>query len=240
MRIRELTLYTTSMDDLRRFYTGVLGLRQIEPARFGRLAVQAGSSRLYFEAVPAGTGDAGPFRYHFAFDVPPRRFDAAVRWLDQRGGPIASPEGKTTFHGSWNNDSVYFADPQGNILELIARHSLPESDFGEAVPDRPFDAVEIISISEIGLAADAVADAAGSLMARLPGLDLYAGEGSDTFTALGDHYGLLIMVQRGRIWFPETGVPAQFLPLGVLIELENGSRYRISAPPYPFTTRPAG
>lgn len=233
MRILDVTLQAVDVERLRRYYAGVLGLREITTTETDGFTVQAGSTRLTF--TPAGTNLAGGQpRYHFAFDVPPARFDAARQWLHQRGEPIASAAGETQFHGSWNADSVYFADPQGNILELIARHTAPAAP-GRQNPgaDQPFNAAEIIAVSELGLAADSVTGAVSMLLSHMPGLSIYDGEGSDTFTAVGDPYGLLIVVRRGRIWFPDTGVPAQPLPLHALVEVDPGRRYRVSAPPFP-------
>lgn len=238
MRILELSLYGVEIEVLRRFYAGILGLRELDAADFGQFSLRAGRTRLNFRPAPHALAGSPP-RYHFAFDVPVPRFQAALRWLDQRGGPIASPEGETTFHGSWNADSVYFRDPQGSILELIARHTLPPEEHAVSTPpERLFDAAEIMAVTEIGLATSSVADTVGALCEHLPGLKVYDGEGSDTFTAVGDPHGLIIVVRRGRIWFPETGVPAQDVPLEALVELETGRRYRVSAPPFPFTTLP--
>jgi catechol-2,3-dioxygenase len=247
MRILELTLHGVDLEALRQFYVGFLGLRELEPRETGRLAVLAGRTRLFFIPAPR---DLRP-RYHFAFDVPPRRLEAAVRWLRERRGLLASPTGETRFHSNtWNADMVYFTDPQGNILEFIARHDAGPGPNGaslnDAIPsepqrEKPFSASEIVAITEIGLATDSVANTVGALAERLPGLSPYpdaeAAPGDD-FAAMGDVNGLLIVVRRGRIWFPETGVPADFLPLDLLAELPEGGRYRLSAPPFPFATQP--
>lgn len=238
MRILELTLHGIDLNAMRQFYVGVLGLRELEPPETGRLAVIAGRTRLFFVPAPRGTQP----RYHFAFDVMPGRFEAAVRWLRERRGLLANTTGEDRFHSDrWNVDNVYFSDPQGNILELIARHDAGRGPNG-GEDDRPFSANEIVAVTEIGLAADSVANAAGALAERLPGLSPYpdpeAAPGDD-FAAMGDVNGLLIVVRRRRIWFPETGVPAELLPLDVLVELDTGRRYHLIAPPFPFKARPA-
>lgn len=247
MRLQELTIYARDLETARRFYCGVLGLREMEPRGTGRLIVQVGRSRLVIQ--PAR--DDRPARYHFAFDVPRGRFDAADAWLHARGGPISAPSGEHRFHSeNWNADSVYFRDPEGNILELIARYgktSPPAADQAHAAAqdhaaglniERPFAASEIIGITELGISADSVVDTVAMLLARLPGVTVYDGAGSDMFTAVGDEDGLLIVVHRGRIWFPNTGVPAENLPLEVLVEVENGQRCLLTAPPYPIRISP--
>jgi len=237
MQVIELTLAGLDLEALRRFYVGVLGLRELEPGSTGRLAVQAGRTCLFFIPAPLGATPSPEIspRYHFAMDVPPARFANAVNWLHERGGPIASPTGQTQFHSdSWNADNIYFSDPQGNILELICRHEEPNARL-LAASATPFNASEIMGITEIGLTADSVVNTTGALISHMPGLKIYSGEGSDEFTAVGSREGLFIVVRRGRIWFPETGVPADFLPLSVLVELETGHRYRVTAPPFPFS-----
>jgi catechol 2,3-dioxygenase-like lactoylglutathione lyase family enzyme len=237
MRILELTLAGTDLAALRRFYASVLGLRVLATLTRGGLAVQAGQTRLTFVPAPAGASLPGSApRYHFAFDVPAERFEAAVTWLRQRGGLIASPTGENRFHSQgWNADMVYFADPVGNVLELIARHAAPEDETRPKIaPETLFSVREILAVSEIGLPAPSVTDAVGGLLERMPGAAIYSGAGSDEFTAVGDERGLLIVVRRGRIWFPETGIQAEFLPVNALVQLETGRRYRLSAPPYPY------
>lgn len=237
MHILNLNLSADDILLLRRFYVGILGLPEVDAGGSGRLALQIGRTRLAFSPLAAAA--ERPHRYHFALDVPAARFDAALDWLAQRCTPIAAPGGQTRFHSeSWNADMLYFTDPQGSILELIARRTLPHADDPPAPPGSPFDAAEITAVSEIGLAVDSVPDAVARLSASIPGLAPYNGPGSDTFTAVGDHHGLLIVVSRERIWFPETGVPAQPLPLEVVIE-QDGRSYAICAPPYPFAVNPA-
>jgi hypothetical protein len=50
------------------------------------------------------------------------------------------------------------------------------------------------------------------------GLAVYDGQGSDTFTAVGDDDGLFIVVKRGRIWYPDTGVPASINPTRIVLD----------------------
>lgn len=241
MRLLEITLPAADLDAMRRFYCATLGLPEIVPAWTGRLAIQCGATRLFFRAAMPGWDG----RYHFAFDIPAGRFAAAFDWLRGRCTPLADRKGETRFHShSWKADSVYFIDPQGNILELIARQDKPVlAEAATLDPDRPFNASEILAISELGLATPDVTGSVATLQARMPGLPVYSGRSagsgpvSDTFAAVGDLDGLLVVVQYGRIWYPDSGVPANLLPLDALLEIEPGRQYRLTAPPYPFVVR---
>jgi catechol-2,3-dioxygenase len=231
MRILELSISGIDLVVLRQFYCAILGLREVEPGDRDTLVLHAGDTLLSFRQTDPGWHE----RYHFAFDVPSNRFDAALTWLKERRAPITGADDTTIFHSSsWNSDSVYFSDPQGNILELIARHTKTVSVPSNLPPSRPFNTSDILYISEIGLCSETVTGSAATLLSHLPGLVTYDGEGSDQFTALGDVNGLLILAHRGRIWMPDSGVAADFHPLEILLELETGRRFKISAPPYPF------
>ena len=81
------------------------------------------------------------------------------------------------------------------------------------------------------MATDDVDGLLESVRARL-GAEVYRGSHSAEFAAVGDVHGLLILVKRGRVWFPETGVAADTYPVSVLVSGPGGETYRISGPPY--------
>ncbi len=219
MKILELELVTADLEAQRQFYVEVLGLKMLE---FGKqhLTVQVGSSRLKLTLQTAFTG-----RYHFAFDVPENQLLAAKNWLKTRAELIADVGGETIFESTnWNANMVYFRDPQGNILELIARHDLQNSS------DAKFSSSSFINISEIGLACDDVPEVASWLAQHL-NLKIYKSS-SDIFAPIGDAHGLLILVQNAREWFPSTGVFAT--PQPVTVQLESDQNQRLELPNLPY------
>lgn len=145
MKIVELEIHADDLSAQRRFYAEVLHLPTVETP--GMLSVQAGSSTLILRQ----SQDSRIQPYHFAFNIPPHRFEEAKVWLSQRIPLITSSTGEDTFHFTgWNADACYFRDPAGNILEFIARHTLSND------PGQPFDEQSIVCISEIGIASDDV------------------------------------------------------------------------------------
>ncbi|HEX3455217.1 MAG TPA: VOC family protein, partial [Gaiellaceae bacterium] len=109
MRFRSVTL--AGPPDLPAFYRDVLGLP------LDGDAIVVGETRLSFEP-----DDGGAF-YHFAFLVPGDRFDATLAWAQERVellGEIFEAE-------AWDARAVYFHDPAGNIVELIAHRGLEEN-----------------------------------------------------------------------------------------------------------------
>lgn len=224
MHIHELRLAAGGLTQLREFYTQALGLAALESSS-AQLALRAGATRLVFDAAP-GTR---PF-YHFAFNIPPLSFAAARDWLAPRVPLIADQAGETLFHSeSWDADMLYFYDPAGNILELIARHSLP------AHGDTPFGSGSLLSISEIGVVCDHVPTTARQI-AVATGAQVYRDSLGDSFGAVGDEHGLLILVQRERVWFPDTGKPAVAAPLRASVSLAPGRpRYTLEGMPPAIT-----
>jgi catechol-2,3-dioxygenase len=205
MKILELELLTDNLETQHRFYANVLGLTVLEFTE-ALLMVQVGSSRLKFTQQ---TGFSG--RYHFAFDVPENQLEQAKIWLESRATLIADIDGARVFGGGdWNSDAVYFRDPHGNILELIARHDLSNASQTE------FSSASLLNISEIGLSCDNVSDVVKWLAQNL-NLEIYKSP-SDTFAPVGDAHGLLILVQNAREWFPSTGVFATPQLVSVTIE----------------------
>lgn len=156
--------------------------------------VRIGWSRL--DLVPA-EADVGSV--HLAFNIPPARFAAACDWLSGRVPLLRDRLGEAQFalDGAWQSQSVYFAGPDGAVLELIARRPLPV----QAVADGAFSAAELRCISEIGLPSAQVRAVAAAAQDRME-MPAFMPV-SDAFAPLGDHAGLLIVVEAQRRWFPE-------------------------------------
>lgn len=224
MEIQTVEIWTEDIDRQAHYYQEVLGFSNVEHAARDRLEVQAGKTRLVLH--PAEVAPSG--HYHFAFDVPENQFQEAFQWLRERVTPSANAEGQAQFRfEKWNSDSVYFKDPDGNILELIARHNQPNASSVD------FSSHSILSISEFGIPTQDVRQSVQRLCETLPATP-YDGAGSDEFTAVGDELGLLIVVKEGRIWMPGTGKAAVFVPFYLEVRSEQGKAYAISAPEYPF------
>lgn len=207
MHIRELQIAVPSLAELHPFYTGVLGLPALQTTSTS-VTLQVGASHLTL----AEAGEPPRGNYHFAFNIPENQYAEAKTWLSQRVPLISASDGTDLFTvGNWNVHNFYFYDPAGNILELIARHDLPNAS------DRPFDATSLLNISEIGVATDDVPAQVAAIQAQV-NAPLYRQPLDATFTAIGDEHGLLIVVRRGRIWFPDTGKPAEFLPIALVTD----------------------
>src|SRR5205085_700566 len=104
-------------------------------------------------------------------------------WISQYNSDIAD-------FVNWHAKSVYFCDPAGNILELIAR-----LDLNNEVDD-PFSSLQFLSISEVGMVFgdDKLNKKTEALMQQydLPYFDKQPP--LPQFKALGDDEGLFIIV----------------------------------------------
>lgn len=216
--ILELQLLAPDLPAQRDFYRRTLGLAIIEESA-RHLVVQAGETRLIF--LQSRAEDGRPM-YHFAFNIPENKLDLARRWLGKRT-PVIVKDGRQVFHfPTWNAHSIYFYDPAGHLLELIARH-----DLANATPG-PFTEREILYASEIGLVVDDVEREVAALHSAM-GLAAYR-PGSPELVPVGDEHRLLIVVPRGRRWMGAT--PASVYPTVARLAGETAARYTVAGFPY--------
>lgn len=130
-RIHHLALNVKDMDASRRFYGGLLGLKELtgdevddtlkELVATGKVANFVTPDGLIldlFGAPDLAPPDPDPEKsftraYHLAFDIDPAQFDQALAVLEVNGvaiahGPVTRPTGR----------GVYFYDPDGFMVEI--------------------------------------------------------------------------------------------------------------------------
>jgi hypothetical protein len=193
VRFAEVTL--SAPRDLRDFYGSELGL----PLDGDTVVV--GETRLRFRVE-----NGGAF-YHFALLVPGDRFEAALAWARERVELL----GEVFDFDFWDAQAVYFHDPAGSIVELIAHRGLEVN--GRA---GDFAAGELVGFSELGIVGDPQ-----ELLRRLEtaGLELWDGsaEGESRLAFVGERARTLILAPPGRGWLP-TGRPAEAHPVAARLE----------------------
>jgi catechol 2,3-dioxygenase-like lactoylglutathione lyase family enzyme len=202
VHLREIRLAARRLDEQRALYAGAFGLRAT--GEDGALVVGIGDARLVL-----APGEPTP--QHFAIRIPSASYAEALVWLGERVDLLAGEDGGRAFaFPDWNADSAYFADPDGNIVELIAHHDLPEP----YAP--PFGPSALLGICEAGVP---VADVGAFLddLERRTGARMWSGDG-ETFAAAGTKAGSLIVVRSGRVWYPTDSAAATRPPLAVETE----------------------
>lgn len=190
MRIANVLLTARRLEETARFYERSLRLPVVrEP---GEVTVTVGASLLVFQEDPEAASD-----HHLAFTIPTGSFDTARAWLSTRA-ELLERDGTVEFEGppTWNSRSLYFAGPDGSVLELIERRELG-NDSGDQ-----FGSDSLLCVSEVGVAVPDVPAAVADLGGK--GIRPYGNPPADDFAAVGDANGLLILVPPGRAWFPAT------------------------------------
>jgi catechol 2,3-dioxygenase-like lactoylglutathione lyase family enzyme len=210
MNFLELRLPSTHADDQLRFYSETLGL-----SREGD-AVRAGATVLRFEQEPVSSP------LHFALNVPENQIGEARDWTAERAPLLADGDEEIIDFSGWNAHAVYFRDPEGNIVELIARHDLPNAS------TEPFSAASLLEVSEAGVPTSDVAGVVDLLGSELRA-PLYDGDRS-RFAAVGNPEGLFIVVPVGRPWFP-TELAALDAPLEVVVRGANSRVLKLPGTP---------
>ncbi|WP_145320676.1 VOC family protein [Paenibacillus xylanexedens] len=202
MMIEELQLYTARLEGLKHFYCDTLGMEVSSETDQG-FNLQVGSTKIIFKQCET---DHEPF-YHVAWLIPTNRFKEAKQWAVSRVVLSREDDRDETYSANWDSHSVYFEDPAGNIIELIAHHRIQNES------DHDFSTKDILQVCEIGLVTDDVMSTVNEL--QQIGLERW-GEVSDTFAPVGDVHGLFIVVKKERTWFFSTQ-KAQIYPLEVSI-----------------------
>jgi catechol 2,3-dioxygenase-like lactoylglutathione lyase family enzyme len=199
VHLREIRLASRRLEAQRALYAGAFGLPAADEGR--ALAVGIGDARLVLEP-----GEPSP--QHFAIRIPSGAYADALGWLRERVELLTADDGSPAFaFPDWNADSAYFADPDGNIVELIAHHDLPEP----YAP--PFGPAALLGICEAGMPVDDVGAFLDELERRA-GARRWSGN-RETFAAAGTKSGSLIVVQRGRVWYPTDAAAATRPPLAI-------------------------
>jgi catechol-2,3-dioxygenase len=226
-----------SLEAMKAFYGKTLDLGV--SGKGDRFTVEAGETMITFvsatdaDTAPDTAGGRPPF-YHFAFNIPENKIVQALEWQKARTPMLAIPEAnraagyppEVVDYPHWNAHSIFFLDPAGNVIEYIARHDLNNGD------KHPFGWTDILYASEIGLVVDDVPAATG-MVKELAAVSPYKGE-SDAFTAMGDEYGLLLLMKRGRV-VDFTGNQTngvRVYPTSVTVRGAKAGKHQLAAYPY--------
>ena len=235
-RILSLELLSGApLSAMKEFYGKTLDLRVMDE-RPDRFTVEAGESKVTFVTSTGTVEGRAPF-YHFAFNIPENKILPALEWQKARTPMLAIPERnraagfppEVVNFAHWNAHAVFFKDPAGNILEYIARHDLKNADTS------PFSWADILYVSEIGLVADDVASMSQTITSTT-GVSPYKG-GNAEFMAMGDEYGLLLLMKQGRVidFTGDASNGVRVFATGVNIRGPKAATHKLGSLPYRLT-----
>ena len=217
---------------LKAFYGKTLDLTVLKEAA-DRFTVEAGETQITFVESTSADPAAAPF-YHFAFNIPETKIRQALEWQKERTPVLTIPaqhraEGhppEVAEDRQANAHSIFFNDPAGNLVEYVARHDLKNGNSGR------FGWTDLLHVSEVALIVDDVAGAAEKL-AGATGLSPRK-DGNAEAAALGDEYGLILLLKRGRPFDfasnPRRG--ADVYRTGITLRAPEPGRYELAGYPY--------
>ncbi len=207
MKIKQLTVYTSNLEDQLEFYRDELNFN-ISSSGNNYFEIRAGYTRLRFELRKNATP------YHIAFHIPDRKEEEAMEWLERIVPILKFNEDKIIDFPNWQARSVYFYDRDKNIMEFISRRDFKKPD--SAI----FNASSVIGIAEIGLVTGNIKDSFEELKMQC-GLDRFDGD-FERFCAIGDPSGLLITINNEKKdWFPSND---KAYSSDFKLEFEHGSK----------------
>jgi catechol 2,3-dioxygenase-like lactoylglutathione lyase family enzyme len=233
VRIVRLTLDCADLGAQEEFWAGKLGL-DVAWTRDDELQVRLASSVICFRRAAPGTTP----RHHFAINVPPGSIEWAAAWVAARHELLAfhgyedEEEGATIVHADRGTPAVYFLDPAGNVVELIANVRLAaeagEAAGGDAAGFRPED---LLDLAEVGIAA-AEPDATCAALRDFLGEEVLWGGGPGwLLTAIGDARSVVIVAPLDRGWIP-VGLPARPAPTEIVVLADRPAELTLPEGPY--------
>lgn len=118
MKFESITLLTSELEETRQFYEETLECR-VEIIDQESFMVEIGETELHFRYAH----DINQPYYHFAIDIPYNHFFEMKNHYQNILFLLMEDKQHTTYFEAFVAHSVYFNDPSGNIVELIARIS---------------------------------------------------------------------------------------------------------------------
>ncbi|MFD2594046.1 VOC family protein [Sphingobacterium griseoflavum] len=213
MKIKNLTLRTNKFQEVKDFYSKILGL-EINDETDDTFSVKIGWSILKFKQ------STEPFLYHYCFLIPSNKLQEALHWMEERVDIVELESGeKAVNFEDWNAVSFYFYDGSGNISEFITHH-----DLGNDI-DKQFDISDVLGISEMGIGTDDIKKV-NSILEEKCQTRLWKGD-LRRFGANGSPEGKFVLANYNEkeTWFPTQ---IKIKPVPFEIEIENNDKlYRL-------------
>lgn len=224
-------LTTTSLAEMKKFYAETIGLPVVTD-KPEELTIKAGETTITFIR---SNEENRPF-YHFAFNIPENKIQKALEWQRKKTPVIhPNPEGtkdQVVNFAHWNAHSIFFLDPAGNLLEYIARHGLANATEGD------FSVNDILYASEIAFIVDDV-NASGKELQTGLNIKEYKPL-THNFWPIGDESGLLLVLQKGRVWSSNPGQKNETAVFKTSATVKTDGNQDWKFPGYPYEIISAG
>lgn len=212
MKISELKLFTSNIEQQKEFYTQTLGLNLLND-NINSFSAKVGSSILTFIEGKENSC------YHFAINIPSNQIKESLNWIKERVEVLKFEDQEIANFSNWNSEAIYFYDYDKNIVEFIARKNL-YIDSHENFTEK-----SLLQISEIGMPVDDVLKTFENLNWNF-NLKKYDGD-YERFCAMGDENGLFVVVNYNeKKWFPQMDEARPF-PFEIIFENTEGQIFKL-------------
>jgi catechol-2,3-dioxygenase len=221
---------------IRNFWENTIGCEVVNQT-FNTFTIKIGTSLLTFK--PNFTTLSRP-QYHFSILIPSNQIENCLAWL-KNGGKKKDGKSIQLWKGGvtnaeiiqsplYNSSSVYFADYGGNIIELVARRNLENSEEGEFSPEmfKEINSVSMVT-KEVKAAQKLITDSLGYQPVDRT---------TSGYKVMGNANGLINILVQSRIIPPTT--TEQAYPYEMELVVQNPDSIEVPLPGYfvKITTRP--
>ena len=214
--IVELNLRARRLEQNRFFWETLMGFTVVDAPSANQYTLRIGQENdekqtlLTFRksTLPPTLEDSFFPQYHFTISIPSNQIESCLEWILQQKAinpatneEVTIPLWKDYLNGAeiirrnlYNSQSVFIEDPAGNVVELLARHVMNNTQ------DGPFNNNMFIGISEVGIVTRDVRKTA-ALLKETFGVEDVVGS-SNSFKPMGGATGLLKLIVPGKPWIP--------------------------------------
>lgn len=199
---KTVTLYTNQLKQLQGFYGNVLEI-PIEESTDEYFQLSIGTSTLIFRLSELQTS------YHFAINIPGNQFTLAKHWAKERVLLNREDSVDETYYARFEADAIYFEDPAGNVIELIARRNVDKwSDFSIE---------SLLNLSEVSITTPFVEEAGEKL--KEIGIPIYGHVQiePEELNFLGKKDTFILLVPPNRRWYFSRRM-SETSPLEIVLE----------------------
>jgi catechol 2,3-dioxygenase-like lactoylglutathione lyase family enzyme len=190
MHIKEITLFTSTIEKERNFYSQILGF-EIKNESDDSFSVQVGQTLLSF------IYSVQNYKYHYCFLIPSNKLTEALEWMQGRWNVIELEKDRFIERfENWNANAFYFYDGSGNIVEFIARYNLKNE------VNSSFSQNQILNLNEIGVPSNNNALLSNQVKEKMD-IEHYSGD-QTRFCTSGNEEGLFLFPNYNTKlnWFP--------------------------------------
>ncbi|AFK18275.1 VOC family protein [Haloferax mediterranei ATCC 33500] len=213
MKFHRVAIAAKDPISLCKFYAETLGFA---PVPGSQRSVTAGETTLWFEL-----GDTNPGHLAFTVDA---AIESVVSWLNDHDIDILeTDEGESIRFDFIEADSVYFEDPEGNVIEYVCYDGQSSGEFDPGT--------DLRGATEVGMTVPDVSSFIDDLTAALD-IERWGEFGEDTVAFVGDKAGRFVVAPAGRPWYP-TDREATVGPVSVQCDADGafdpeGLPYRVN------------